>query len=186
VDVGERAEELVDVELDFQYWHDRLELIEVPGSTIDGLGDVFEDQVEIDFVFLWRTNQPLCHDPTLFFATYPVTVAVVEGLELNNVGMPDDSHDLEFSILQRVSPDDLQRSKINFIRYLEAFVLQDSLDGRIFAARRELRLENHAEGAVSDNLALCVSEISSLSSASVLDFFADDFCRGVSSGLATD
>jgi hypothetical protein len=50
--VGEGAEELVDVELDFEYGHGGLHLVEVAGSAVDGLGDVLLDQVEVDLVLL--------------------------------------------------------------------------------------------------------------------------------------
>jgi hypothetical protein len=54
MDVGEGTEKLIDVELDFKVWHESLELVEVTGSTVDCLGNVFEDQIEVDFVFLLR------------------------------------------------------------------------------------------------------------------------------------
>jgi hypothetical protein len=50
VDVGEGAEELVDVELDFKDRHDCLQLVEVARGTVDGFGNELEDEVEVDFV----------------------------------------------------------------------------------------------------------------------------------------
>jgi hypothetical protein len=35
--------------------------------------------------------------------TYPLAVVVEEGLELNNVGMSDNAHNLEFAVLLGVS-----------------------------------------------------------------------------------
>jgi hypothetical protein len=52
VDVGQRAEQLVDVQLDLENGHDGLELAEVSGGAVDGFGDVFQDQVEVDLVSL--------------------------------------------------------------------------------------------------------------------------------------
>ena len=52
VDVGERAEELVDVELDLEYGHRGLHLIEIPRGAIDGLWHELEDEIEIDFILL--------------------------------------------------------------------------------------------------------------------------------------
>lgn len=52
VDVHERAEELVHVELDLEHWHGLLELSIVPAGTIHGLGDVFEHEIEVHFIFL--------------------------------------------------------------------------------------------------------------------------------------
>ena len=54
VDVGERAEQLVDVELDFQNRHGGLHLVEVPRSAIHGLRYELQDKVEIHLVFLRR------------------------------------------------------------------------------------------------------------------------------------
>jgi hypothetical protein len=50
--VGEGAEELVDVEFDFENGHGRLHLVEVARSAVDSLRDILEDEVEIDFIFL--------------------------------------------------------------------------------------------------------------------------------------
>ena len=62
---------------------------------------------------------------------------------------------------------------------LEAFVLQDALDGGIFTARRQLGLEDDAERAVAHDLALCVREVLVLARLAVLDLLADDFCARV-------
>lgn len=63
---------------------------------------------------------------------------------------------------------------------LEALILQHTLDGGIFTAGRQLRLEDDAEGAVSDNLALRVGEVLVVAGDAVLDLFADNFCAGIS------
>jgi hypothetical protein len=104
VDVGERAEELVDVELDFEDRHDRLHLVEVARSPVDGFGDEFEDQVEVDFVLLWL-KRLVARTPRgrILVDTYPLAIVIEEGLELDNIGMPDDAHDLQFTVLLRVS-----------------------------------------------------------------------------------
>jgi hypothetical protein len=75
--------------------------------------------------------------------------------------MSDNAHDLEFAVL-------------------EALVLQDTLDGRIFTTGRQLRLEDYAERAVADNLALRVCEVFVVAGQAVLDLFADNFCGIVS------
>ena len=64
--------------------------------------------------------------------------------------------------------------------HLEALVLQDTLDGRIFTTGRQLRLEDYAERAVADNLALRVCEVFVVAGQAVLDLFADNFCGIVS------
>lgn len=35
--------------------------------------------------------------------TYPLAIVVEKGLELNNVGMADDAHNLQFAVLELVS-----------------------------------------------------------------------------------
>jgi hypothetical protein len=52
MDVGQRAEQLVDVQLDLEHGHDGLELAEVSRGAIDGFRDVFQDQVQVDLVSL--------------------------------------------------------------------------------------------------------------------------------------
>ena len=52
VDVHERAEELVHVELDLQHRHGLLELGVVPAGAVHGLWDIFEHKIEVHFVFL--------------------------------------------------------------------------------------------------------------------------------------
>ncbi|KAH8632673.1 Pkinase-domain-containing protein [Alternaria alternata] len=64
--------------------------------------------------------------------------------------------------------------------HLEALILQHTLDGRIFTTGRQLRLEDYAERAVADNLALRVCEVFVVAGQAVLDLFADNFCGIVS------
>lgn len=54
MDVGQGAEELVDVELDLQHRHGCLHLVEVSRRPVDGLRNEFEDKVEVHFIFLPR------------------------------------------------------------------------------------------------------------------------------------
>ncbi len=52
VDVGEGAQELVHVEFDLKHGHGLLKLGIVTAGAVDGFWDVFEHEVQIDFVFL--------------------------------------------------------------------------------------------------------------------------------------
>ena len=52
VDVGESTEELVDIELHLKVWHGGLHLVKVSGCPVDGFGNVFLNQVEVDFILL--------------------------------------------------------------------------------------------------------------------------------------
>ena len=65
---------------------------------------------------------------------------------------------------------------ISGIGDLETLVLKHTLDGGIFAAGRQLGLENDTEGTVADNLALGVLHLFCLSSQAILDLFADYLC----------
>ena len=66
VNVRERAEQLVDVEFHLEDRHDGLHLVEVARGAVDGLGNEFEYEVEVDFVLL-RLKR---------LATWAATVAV--------------------------------------------------------------------------------------------------------------
>ena len=104
VDIGERAEELVYVELDFEDRHNGLHLVEVARCTVHSLRDELEHKIEVHLVLLWL--KPLATRSAQIYRaldTYPLTIVVEESLELHDVGMPDNAHDLEFSILQEVS-----------------------------------------------------------------------------------
>ena len=50
--VGEGAEELVDVELDFENWHCRLHFVEISRSTVNGLWDVLLHKIEVYLILL--------------------------------------------------------------------------------------------------------------------------------------
>lgn len=178
VNVGERAEELVDVQLDFEDGHNRLHLVEVARSTVHGLGNELKHEIQVHLVFLWLKRLATRNARTRLLAdTYPLAVVVEEGLELDNVGMSDNAHNLEFAVLRgsagAACHDGAQT-------HLEALVLQDTLDGRIFTTRRQLGLEDDTERAVADNLALRVCEVLVVAGQAVLDLFADNFCGRVS------
>ena len=60
MDVGQRSEELVDVQLDFEDRHGSLHLVEISRSSIDCLWDVLEDKIEVDFILLfWSISIPV-------------------------------------------------------------------------------------------------------------------------------
>jgi len=59
---------------------------------------------------------------------------------------------------------------------LEALVLENSLDCSVFSAGGQFGLEDNAEGAISDNLALRVGQVFVFASLAVLDFLPDDLC----------
>jgi hypothetical protein len=111
--------------------------------------------------------------------THPLAVAVVEGLELDDIWMSNNAHDLKFSVLQTVS---LRMLRVveRIKTHLETLVLKHTLDGCIFSAWRQLGMEDNTEGSIADDLTLCIGEFSRLSSQAILDLLADDFCKNVS------
>jgi hypothetical protein len=68
------------------------------------------------------------------------------------------------------------------LRYLEALILEDSLDGSILAAGSHLGLEHDPEGAIANNLTLCVGDLFGFTGQSILDFLLDDLCGGLALG----
>ena len=54
VDVHERAQQLVHVQFDLEHGHGLLELSIVAACAIHGFRNIFENKVEIHFVFLWQ------------------------------------------------------------------------------------------------------------------------------------
>lgn len=108
---------------------------------------------------------------------YPLAIAVVEGLQLDNVGVSDDAHDLQFSILRLSAKSETHCGSRS---HLETFVLEDSLDRSVLTAGRQFGLKDHTERSIADNLALGVGKVSSLPSHTILYLFADDFCSDVS------
>ena len=61
--------------------------------------------------------------------------------------------------------------------HLETLVLENTLDGRIFAVRGKLGVEDHTEGTISYDLALGVLHLSCLASDSILHLLADDLYK---------
>lgn len=54
MNVGEGAKELIDVELDLDDGHCRLQFAKVAGRTVHSLRDIFKNEVEIDLLLLQR------------------------------------------------------------------------------------------------------------------------------------
>jgi hypothetical protein len=106
--------------------------------------------------------------------SYPLPIRIVEGLQLDDIRMSDDAHDLELSILYQLSAEEVELTCDE--AHLESFVLQHSLDGSIFSARRQLGLEHHAKRPIADYLALCVLHLSCLASEAILDLLPNYLC----------
>ncbi len=60
--------------------------------------------------------------------------------------------------------------------YFESLVLQNSLDGGIFAARRQLGLEDNTKRAIPDYLALGVLHVFGFARQSILHSLANNLC----------
>ena len=77
VDVGKRAEELVDVQLDFEDGHNRLHLVEVARSTVHGLRNKLEHEIQVHLVFLWLKRLATRNARTRLLAdTYPLAIVL--------------------------------------------------------------------------------------------------------------
>lgn len=64
--------------------------------------------------------------------------------------------------------------------YLEPLILKNTFDGSILSRWRQLGLENHTKGTISDNFALGILQVSGLASHSILNLFTDNLCNCVS------
>jgi hypothetical protein len=68
--------------------------------------------------------------------------------------------------------------------YLEALVLEDTLDGGVFSAGRQLCLKDYAKGTIADNLALGVLHLSCLSGEAILHLFSNHLWKKTVSARA--
>lgn len=109
--------------------------------------------------------------------SYALAVRVVKSLELHNIGMTNNAHDLQLSVLRSpVLAYQPLRLWQQLSTDLESLVLKNALDGSVLPGWGELRLEDNAEGTVADNLALGILQIPGLTSDTVLHLFANDLC----------
>lgn len=100
VNVGQRTEKLVDVQLNLENGHGRLHLVEESRGSVDSLGDEFLHQVQVDLIFLYSSQHPTAMSLAGASGTaHAFSIRVVEGLQLYDVGVPDDAHDLQFTVL---------------------------------------------------------------------------------------
>lgn len=94
--------------------------------------------------------------------------------------MPDDAHNLQLTILYSGQYCRDRNEKTANSAYLESLILKNTLDGGILIGRSQLSLENDAEGAISDNLALGILYLARLARDAVLDLLLDYLWRRVS------
>ena len=85
--------------------------------------------------------------------------------------MANNTHDLELTVLTTVNRS-LYRSESP--PHLEAFILKNAFNRRVFSVRGKLGLEDDSEGTVSDNFTLSVLHFTSFARLTVLHFLADD------------
>ena len=163
------------VEFDFENRHRGLKLIKMPRRAVDGLGNKLEHQVQVYFIFL-RCHQRCLDTHEIIEFSNPVTVGVVERLEFDDIWVAHDPHDLKLSVLRgsQQSENVMWRKMSNFA-YLEALVLEDSLDSRVFARRRQLGLKDNAKGPVAHYLTLGVSHLLRLPRQAILNLLVDGF-----------
>jgi hypothetical protein len=72
----------------------------VATSSVDSFGDIFQYKVEVHFVFLGE----ILLSTTLKIGTntHLVTIRIEKRFEVDNVGVRDESHDLQLTILNDV------------------------------------------------------------------------------------
>lgn len=192
MDVSQGPEELVDVELDFENRHRGLHLVEEAGSTVDGLGNELLHQIEIHLVLLLPCQRLTQSVTCVLYCTYALAIRVVECLELDDIGMPNDAHDLQLTVLRFLvsTATSFAATRCGSRRrfaHLETLVLENTLDGGIFVGRGELGLKDDTEGTISYDLALCVLQLLRLAGDAILHLLLDNFCEIESvSGKATD
>ena len=68
-------------------------------GAVDGFRDELEDQVQVYFILL-RCHQRCLHAHEIIEFSNPVTVGIVERLELDDVWMAHNAHDLQLSVLR--------------------------------------------------------------------------------------
>ena len=70
----------------------------------------------------------------LIWGTHSFTIRVVESLQLNDIWVSNDAHNLQLTVLNQISQ---QRTicESGSMAHLESLVLQDALDGGILARR---------------------------------------------------
>lgn len=109
MNVGKRTEELIHVQFDLEHGHWLLQLRVVATSTIYSFGNVFEHEIEINFVLLKNRVSPTS-DPSNAVKntelTHFFTIGVEKGAEVNDIRMRNKSHDLKFTVLQRNGNED--------------------------------------------------------------------------------
>lgn len=142
VNVHQRAKKLVHVQLNLQHRHRLLQLGIVATGAINSFGYVFEHKIEVYFVFLWWMSASVCdRSNTLRLAaaakqrshngrqkTHLVPVRVEESSKIDDVWMRDESHDLEFTVLEPLVLQDLLDRNVGVGGIVEQFCLEDDTE----------------------------------------------------------
>lgn len=104
-----------------------------------------------------------------FLWTYALSIGIIKSLELDNVRVSHNTHDLQLTVL----PLSVLRynSGISVLHsHLEAFILQYSFDSGIFPVRSKLRLKHYTKRTVSYDLTLGILHFPSFASDTILNF----------------
>ena len=98
VDIGKGTEKLVHVQFDLKHGHGLLEFGVMATSAVNGLGYIFQHEVQVNFIFLW---DKVIQDISSIYRlkTHFVSVRIKKCAKVNDVWMGDESHYLEFPIL---------------------------------------------------------------------------------------
>jgi hypothetical protein len=101
MDIGQGAEELIDVQLDLENRHGRLHFVEESRSSVDSLGHKLLHQVQVDLVLLHIVSKHFDSFLAILEA-HAFSIGVVKGFQLHDVGVSDDAHDLQLTILRGI------------------------------------------------------------------------------------
>lgn len=142
MDVVQCPEHLIGVQLDFKSRHGQAFQHVVVGSLVEGLWHKLEDQVQVQLLL--------------------VVVCVEVVLQVDDVSVVDQLHDLQLSVL-------------------ESAVLQHSFDGGDFVGGENRSLENNPKRPVAHHLRLCVLDLGDVAGATIVHLLGDYFhCAHVS------
>ena len=102
MDIGQSSEQLVNVQLDFENRHRRFHLVEESRGTIHRLRYKLLHKVQINLIFLRHLleSQPL--EPWAKVNSHTLPIGIVKCLQVHNVRVSHDAHDLKFSVLAQL------------------------------------------------------------------------------------
>lgn len=129
-----------------------------------------------------RNTSSFCSHVSLFRvaavsarSTHPIAIRVVEGFQLDDIGVPNNTHNLKLAVLSCVSIS-LSSAEDRLQRHLKSFVLKNTFDGGVFAIGSKLGMKDHSEGPVAYDFALSILHFLCLPGNAILNLLSNDLC----------